>query len=96
MLKKEITFIDRVRKNLACQLDKCGEHIVFTVSENDIKFLAQDKIKFYGKCTKCLRTVKIKSTDWQMFNKLMGQSKLEMSKSTYSNIFEEQNTNNSN
>ena len=96
MLKKEITFIDRVRKNLACQLDKCGEHIVFTVSENDIKFLAQDKIKFFGKCTKCLRTVKIKSTDWQMFNKLMGQSKLEMSKSTYSNIFEEQNTNNSN
>ena len=92
MLKKEITFIDRVRKNLACQLDKCGEHIVFTVSENDIKFLAQDKIKFMGKCTKCLRTVKIKSTDWQMFNKLMGQSKLEMSKSTYSNMFEEQNT----
>ena len=92
MLKKEITFIDRVRKNLACQLDKCGEHIVFTVSENDIKFLAQDKIKFMGKCTKCLRTVKIKSTDWQMFNKLMGQSKLEMSNSTYSALFEEQNT----
>jgi len=92
MLKKEITFIERVRKKLACQIDKCGENIVFTVSENDIKFLAQDKIKFFGKCTKCLRTIKIKSTDWQMFNKLMGQSKLEMSNSTYSAIFEEQNT----
>jgi len=92
MLKKEITFIDRVRKKLACQIDKCGENIIFTVSENDIKFLAKDKINFFGKCTKCLRTVKIKSTDWQMFNKLMGQSKLEMSNSTYSAIFEEQNT----
>ena len=95
MLKKEITFIDRVRKNLACQLDKCGENIIFTVSENDIKCLAKDKIKFFGKCTKCLRTVKIKSTEWEMFNKLMGKSKLEMSNSTYSAIFEEQNTKNS-
>jgi hypothetical protein len=92
MLKKEITFIERVRKKLACQIDNCGKNIVFTVSENDIKFLDKDKIKFTGKCTKCLRTVKIKSTDWQMFNKLMGQSKLEMSNSTYSAIFEEQNT----
>jgi len=92
MLKKEITFLNLVRKKLVCQLDNCGEHIVFTVSENDIKFLAKDKVKFFGKCTKCLKTVKIKSTDWQMFNKLMGQSKLEMSNSTYSAIFEEQNT----
>ena len=92
MLKKEITFIERVRKQLACQIDKCGENIIFTVSENDIKFLAKDKVKFFGKCTKCFSTVKIKSTDWQMFNKLMGHSKLEMSNSTYSAIFEEQNT----
>ena len=95
MLKKEITFIERVRKKLACQIDKCGENIIFTVSENDIKFLAKDKINFFGKCSKCLRTVKIKSTDWQMFNKLMGQSKLEMSNSTYSAIFEEHKTKNS-
>jgi len=92
MLKKEITFLNRISKSLACQIENCGKNIVFTVSENDIKFLAKDKVKFYGKCTKCLRTVKIKSTDWQMFNKFMGQSKLEMSNSTYSAIFEEQNT----
>ncbi len=92
MLKKEITFLDRVRKKLACQIDKCGENIIFTVSENDIKFLAKDKVKFFGKCTKCLSTIKIKSTEWEMFNKLMGQSKLEMSNSTYSALFEEQNT----
>jgi len=96
MLKKEITFLNRIKKALACQIEKCGVNIVFTVSENDIKFLDKDKIKFMGKCTKCLRTVKIKSTDWETFNKLMGQSKLEMSKSTYSNMFKEQNTNNSN
>ena len=95
MLKKEITFIKRVRKQLACQIDKCGENIIFTVSENDIKFLAKDKVKFFGKCTVCFSTVKIKGTDWQMFNKLMGQSKLEMSNSTFSTLFEEQKTNTS-
>ena len=96
MLKKEITFLNRVRKSLACQIEKCGENIIFTVSENDVQFLGKDKIKFTGKCTKCLRTVKIKSTDWETFNKLMGQSKLEMSKSTYSSLFDEQDTKNSN
>ena len=89
MLKKEITFLNRIRKILACQIENCGQNIVFTDSENDIKFLDKDmdyKLDLYDQF---LRTVKIKSTDWETFNKLMGKSKLEMSKSTYSLLFAE-------
>ena len=89
MLKKEIAFLDRVRKKLHCQEQDCGKNITFEVSENDIKFLSKDKIKFHGKCSKCLGTVTIKSADWLLFNKLMGDTKLVTVKSTYNLLFED-------
>ena len=89
MLKKEITFLNRVRKQLHCQEQDCGKNITFEVGENDIEFLNDDKVKFYGKCSKCLGTVKIKATDWLIFNKLMGETKLVAIKSTYNSLFED-------
>ena len=89
MLKKDITFLNDIRKKLSCQLENCGVNFTFEVNESEIKFLDKDKIKFAGKCAKCLRTIKIKSTDWDRFNRLMGKSTLTMTKSTYDAIFEE-------
>lgn len=89
MLQKEIKFLNQVRKKLHCQEKDCGKNITFQVSENDVEFLGSDKIKFQGKCSKCLGTVTIKSTDWMMFNRLMGETKLVTVKSTYNSLFED-------
>jgi len=87
MLKKEIEFLNRVQKKLNCKERDCGKYITFEVGENEIEFLSKEKIKFNGKCSKCLGTVKIKSADWLLFNKLMGNTKLVAIKSTYNSLF---------
>ena len=89
MLKKEIEFLNKIQKKLNCKERDCGKHITFEVGENEIEFLSQEKIKFHGKCSKCLGTVKIKSTDWLLFNKLMGDTNLVALKSTYNSLFED-------
>ena len=89
MLKKEMSFLNKIRKKLHCQEDGCGKHITFEVSENNIEFLDKEKIKFNGKCSKCLGTVTIKSVDWLLFNRLMGETKLVTVKSTYNTLFED-------
>lgn len=89
MLQKEIKFLNQVRKKLHCQEKDCGKNITFEVSENDIEFLGSEKIKFRGKCSKCLGSVTIKATDWHMFNRLMSETKLVTVKSTYNALFDD-------
>jgi hypothetical protein len=89
MLQKEIKFLNQIRKKLHCQEQGCGKNITFEVSENDVEFLSDEKIKFRGKCSKCLGTITIKSTDWIMFNRLMGDAKLVAVKSTFNSLFDD-------
>lgn len=84
MLVKEKKLLDNVQKQLKCKLGNCGEHITLTISDNDIKFLHIDDQWYKGVCSKCTHSVKVKASDLNTFQRLMGDATVVVAKSTLS------------
>ena len=87
--KKEQTFLKKVQKQLKCDLGNCGEHITFEIADSTLKYLDEEKQVYIGRCGKCNSVVKVKANKLDDFNRLMGEAKVVVLKSTFDTLFVE-------
>lgn len=88
MLAKDSNYLDKVQAKLDCYEKNCGINFTLTINENTINLLDKSKHEYAGKCSKCLKALRVKEKDLVTFERTMGKPLIVVAKSTFDKLFD--------
>ena len=76
-----------LRKKMKCQLQNCGKHFTFNVSEDYLKNTPREKQRFTGTCSNCHVSIKLTANEMERFSTHMGEPSINVMKTTFGDLF---------
>lgn len=79
---------EALKKKVGCPLTDCGKYFTFVIEQN-VLALADIKKRIYrGRCTKCHKSIKLNAEGLLQFQQMYGKTNIQITKSTFDNVFE--------
>jgi hypothetical protein len=87
MNKREEKKVASMRRAIKCNLEGCGKHFIFSVSEDYVLSVEREKQRYKGTCSKCHASITLTIEGLHLFGKSFGEPKLNVNKTTFSDLF---------
>jgi hypothetical protein len=79
--------VEALRKKMKCQLQNCGKHFIFNVSEDYLKNIPREKQRFTGTCSERHLSIKLTANEMGRFSTQMGEPSINVMKTTFDDVF---------
>lgn len=89
-MNKQLTKkIETIKKKVCCDLNDCGQHFVFSITEHELAIADKKKHTYRGSCKKCFKTLKLNSDSLRTFEMVYGKTNINVLKSSFNDMFVE-------